>query len=163
MIYARIKSANKKNPTIVFFFLPVRTNWTVSFFFPPFCSAKTKQNNFLIKLLLHQNIALIHNKRFHLVADAQESNGNEGPAAPLSLPSLPRVSSDGDAFGTWTPGSSPSSAWRGFNVHLLRNELATALCHSLALDRWCFSIYKNVFQSCKYRGNTCWDFFCPDG
>lgn len=144
------------------FFLSSSYN-ELNIFFPSFCSAKVKQNNFLIKLFLHQNISSIWNKEFiSWQTYKKQKRMKDQLHLYHQLPSS-RIASDGDTSGTWTPGSRPSSAWRGFNLHLLWNELATVLCHSLTLDSWCFSIYKNVFQSCKYRGNTYWDFFYPDG
>lgn len=94
--------------------------WSFFFYF-----AKVKRNNFLAKLFLYQNISLTWNKMFHLVADVQETKGNESPTAPTSLLPYSRIANDKDNPGSGTPGSSPRSAWRGFNLHLLWNEIAS--------------------------------------
>lgn len=144
------------------FFLSSSYN-ELNIFFPSFCSAKVKQNNFLIKLFLHQNISSFWNKQFiSRQMDVQETKENEGPAAPISPASFFQNCQWWGHFWDLSSRLRSQLCLKGFQfASPVKWASHCALPFSLTLDSWCFSIYKNVFQSCKYRGNTYWDFFLP--
>lgn len=145
------------------FFLSSSYN-ELNIFFPSFCSAKVKQNNFLIKLFLHQNISSFWNKQF-ISRQTYKKQKRMKDQLHLyhQLPSS-RIASDGDTSGTWAPGSGPSSAWRGFNLHLLWNELATVHCHSLSLLTADVLVFiKMCFRAVNIEETHIGIFFYPDG
>lgn len=132
-------------------------NWTF-FSLILFCQSKTKQ--FSYQTVFASEHLFILKQTIHLAADVQETKENEGPAAPISPASFFQNCQWWGHFWDLSSRLRSQLCLKGFQfASPVKWASHCALPFSLTLDSWCFSIYKNVFQSCKYRGNTYWDFF----